>query len=278
MSYKIILDSCGEQSDEMLKTGLYSNVPLTLQVGETKIIDDETFDQKAFLDLVASTSECPKSACPAPATYMEYFEGEEERVYVVTLSEKLSGSYNSAVLAKNMYQETSTKKIHVFNSKAASPSQTIIALKIDELEKKGLSFEEIVDKCEKYTDYISTIFILEDLGFLEKNGRLTGLKKLAVSLLNIVPIMQATDEGSIGQKTQARGMKSALTKMIELIVEECKQKDPKRLIIAHCNCPERAKNVSERLSEQIPGVEIIVNNTQGVASLYAGNGGIIVAF
>lgn len=71
MSYKIILDSCGELTDEMQKSGNYINVPLTLQVGETKVIDDETFNQKDFLELVASTSECPKSSCPSPEEIYE---------------------------------------------------------------------------------------------------------------------------------------------------------------------------------------------------------------
>ena len=66
MSYKIILDSCGELTEAMKNSGNFENIPLTLKVGEKSIIDDETFDQAAFLDLVAASSDCPKSAFPSP--------------------------------------------------------------------------------------------------------------------------------------------------------------------------------------------------------------------
>ena len=196
MSYKIILDSCGELTDEMQKSGNYINVPLTLQVGETKVIDDETFNQKDFLELVASTSECPKSSCPSPEEYMNAYDCKCDRVYVVTLSDKLSGSYNSACLAKKLYSEVNPfAKIHVIDSKSASAGETLIGMKIAEYENMGFEFEKIVELAEEYRDSIYTLFVLEDLSFLERNGRLTGVKRLVANLLHIVPIMGSTPEG-----------------------------------------------------------------------------------
>ena len=131
MSYKIILDSCGELTDEMRDSNNYLNVSLTLQVGETKVIDDNTFNQKKFLELVASTSACPKSSCPSPEQYMKAFDCECDNIYAVTLSDKLSGSYNSACLAKKLYSETNPyAKIHVIDSKSASAGQTLIGMKM----------------------------------------------------------------------------------------------------------------------------------------------------
>ena len=190
MSYRIILDSCGELTNEMKKTGNFTNVPLTLQVGEINIIDDETFDQAKFLDLVASSTECPKSACPSPEQYMKSFDCECNNIYVVTLSAELSGSYNSACLAQKLYEETDPYvNMHVFNSKSASPGETLVAMKIAEYEDAGLEFEEVVKKVEEYIEALTTTFVLEDLTFLERNGRLTGLKRIAANLLHIVPIM-----------------------------------------------------------------------------------------
>ena len=278
MSYKIILDSCGELTDEMQKSGNYINVPLTLQVGETKVIDDETFHQKDFLELVASTSECPKSSCPSPEEYMNAYDCKCDRVYVVTLSDKLSGSYNSACLAKKLYSEVNPfAKIHVIDSKSASAGETLIGMKIAEYENMGFEFEKIVELAEEYRDSIYTLFVLEDLSFLERNGRLTGVKRLVANLRHIVPIMGSTPEGTIYQVDQTRGFKKAMSRLVDIIVGECEKKQPKDLVIAHCNCPERAEDLKEKILARYSHINININDTKGVASLYAGNKGIIVA-
>lgn len=278
MSYKIILDSCGELTDEMKNSGRFSNVALTIEVGHHKIIDDETFNQANFLKTIASTTACPKSACPSPEQYMKAFDCECERIYVVTLSDKLSGSHNSAVLAKKLYEEVNPyTKIAVFDSKSASAGETLGALRIDEMEQKSFSFNEIVDEVKKYFDTVSTHFVLEDLSFLERNGRLTGVKRLAANILHIVPIMGETD-GSIIQLDQARGINKAMGKLLARVVDGCKNKNTKNIIIAHCNAPERAIDLKDKIISYLPNLNININNTRGISSLYAGNKGIIVAY
>ena len=121
MSYKIVIDSCGELLDEWKKDPRFESVALTLSVGGENIIDDENFDQASFLKKVADCPECPKSACPSPERYMRAFDCDADHVYAVTLSAELSGSYNSAVLGKSLLQEENPgKQIYVFNSKSAS--------------------------------------------------------------------------------------------------------------------------------------------------------------
>ena len=146
MSYKVIVDSCGELTPDMKKAGNIFTASLTLNVGGHLVVDDETFDQADFLVRVARCSECPKSSCPSPEAYMKAFEGEEERVYVVTLSAELSGSYNSAVLGKNLFlEEHGQKDIYIFNSRSASVGETLITKKIMECEERGLGFQEVVN-------------------------------------------------------------------------------------------------------------------------------------
>lgn len=131
----------------------------------------------------------------------------------MTLSEKLSGSYNSAVLGKNLYLEDHPDaKVYVFNSCSASVGETLIGLKIQELEEKGLSFEEVVEQTEAYILSQDTWFVLENLDTLRKNGRLGTVKALVATALKIKPVMGSTDEGTIIQLDQARGMKRALVK------------------------------------------------------------------
>lgn len=278
MSYKIAIDSCGELLDEWKNDERIESIPLTLTVGGENIIDDATFDQKDFLKKVADCPECPKSACPSPERYMKAYECEAEHIYAVTLSAELSGSYNSAIPGKNLLlEEQPEKKVHVFNSKSASGGQSLIAMKIIECEEKGLSFEEVVSEVEKYIEEMSTFFVLENLETLRKNGRLGRVKALVASALKIKPVMGATPEGTICQLDQARGMNKAIVKMVDHIGEKGINIPEKTVAITHCNCPERAKMLEEAIREKLHPAKIVVMDTAGVSSMYANDGGVIVA-
>ena len=278
MSYKIAIDSCGELLNEWKDDERIESVPLTLMVGGESIIDDETFDQKDFLKKVAACLECPKSACPSPERYMKAYECEADHIYAVTLSSELSGSYNSAVLGKSLFLEDNPgKKIHVFNSKSASGGESLIAMKIVECEEKGLSFEEVIETVDKYIEEMSTFFVLENLETLRKNGRLSRVKALVASALKIKPVMGSTPEGSICQFDQARGMNKAIVKMVEHVGEKGINIHEKTVAITYCNCPERAKMLEEAIRERLNPAKIVVMDTAGVSSMYANDGGVIVA-
>ena len=278
MSYKIAIDSCGELLNEWKDDERIEAVPLTLMVGGESIIDDETFDQKDFLKKVAACPECPKSACPSPECYMKAYECEADHIYAVTLSSELSGSYNSAVLGKSLFLEDNPgKKIHVFNSRSASGGESLIAMKIVECEEKRLSFEKIIETVDKYIEEMSTFFVLENLETLRKNGRLSRVKALVASALKIKPVMGSTPEGSICQLDQARGMNKAIVKMVEHVGEKGINIHEKTVAITHCNCPERAKMLEEAIRERLNPAKIVVMDTAGVSSMYANDGGVIVA-
>ena len=237
MSYKIIIDSCGEFLDEWKDDERFESVPLTLNVGGETVIDDDTFDQAEFLKKVAACPECPKSACPSPERYMKAYECEADHIYAVTLSSELSGSYNSAVLGKDLF----------------------------------------VERVEKYIAEQNTFFVLDDLDTLRKNGRLSRVKSLVASALKIKPVMGSTDEGTICQLDQARGINKALIKMVQHVVEKTENSESKVLAISHCNCKDRAMLLKEALQEKLTTKKIIVLDTAGVSSMYANNGGVIVA-
>lgn len=277
MSYKVIVDSCGELTDDMKKSGNFETASLSIEVGGYHITDDETFDQLDFLRRVKECQECPKSSCPSPEQYMEKYRGSAEHVYAVTLSSELSGSYNSAQLGKNLYtEEYGDKDIYVFNSRSASVGETLIALKIAECEEKGMEFEKVVETVEDYISQQHTYFVLETLDTLRKNGRLTGIKAVVATALNIKPVMGSTPEGTICQLGQARGMKKALAKMVEEIVGSLVNPAEKILAISHCNCRERAETVKEMLLKKARFKDVILLDTAGISSMYASDGGIIV--
>ena len=278
MSFHIVCDSCTDLTEEDLKKGCYTLVPLTLLVDGEEIIDDETFDQAEFLAKVAASKESVKSACPAPESYMEAYSKADD-IYVVTLSAELSGSYNSAVLGKNLYEEENgTKNIHVVNSRGAATTQVLIARKLNEYASQGMPFEEVVDKIEEYTTSLRTYFVLETLEVLRKNGRLSRLSATIAGALNIKPVMIGTRDGVIQKAAQARGMKKALAKMVEHMGSEGRDLTRRQFVISHCNCYERAVYVKELIKKHLHAEDVDIVDTKGVSSLYACDGGIIVSY
>lgn len=277
MDYKIIIDSCGELTEEMKKDGHFATASLSMQVDECTIVDDETFDQADFLRRITASPNCPKSSCPSPEAYMSAFDCGAPRAYAVTLSAELSGSYNSAELGRKLFlEEHPDNKVHIFNSRSASIGETLIGLKIQECENAGMEFEEIVKTVEKYIAGQSTWFVLENLDTLRKNGRLSKVKAFVATALKIKPVMGATPEGTIVQLDQARGMNKALVKMVDFIVEKVENSEEKILAISHCNCPDRAKMIKDALLSRLSLKDIFIVDTAGISSMYANDGGIII--
>lgn len=277
MSYKVIVDSCGEFTPEMNADERFQHVSLGIQIEDTHLTDDENLDQKELLKRIAESAQCAKSSCPSPEKYMESYHCEAERIYVVTLSSELSGSYNSAVLGKNLYEEEyGEKDIYVFNSRSASVGETLIACKIQECEEAGMDFETVIQNVEQYIETQHTYFVLENLDTLRKNGRLTGIKSLVAGALNIKPVMGSTPEGTICQLDKARGMKKALVKMADCVAADVTNAGEKILAIAHCNCEERALEVQRMLKERFAVKSSFIVNTSGISTVYANDGGIIV--
>lgn len=277
MTYKIIGDSCLDLTEELKKDPHFQMIPLTLEVGDVHVRDDETFDQKAFLELVRNSEECPKTACPSPELFKEAYECEAENVFVVTLSKHLSGSYNSAMVGKELYEEQhgTDKNIVIIDSLSASSGELNVALTIRDLCEQGLSFAEVVSRAESYRDSMQTFFVLETLDFLRKNGRLKGLQAFIATALNIKPVMGA-DGGTIIKLDQARGINRALSRMAELAVASVEDTASRRLVIAHCNNEKRAEQVRDLLCQKASFREVVITNTAGVATVYAGDGGIVV--
>ncbi len=277
MSYKIVIDSCGELTEELKNDRHFESVPLEIFVDDYHIVDDETFDQAEFLKQVAASPNCPKSTCPSPERYMEAFDCDAKHVYGVTLSSQLSGSYNSAELGKKLYlEEKGDKKIYIFDSKSASVGETLVGMKIQEYEEAGLAFEEVIEKVEAFIVEKNTSFVLETLETLRKNGRLSNIKAFVANTLNIKPVMAGSSEGTIYQIGQARGITKAVDKMIKDMVSKTVNSKEKILAIAHCNCPERAKAVVDKIRKMAEFKKIIVVETAGISSMYASDGGIIM--
>lgn len=277
MSYRIVVDSCGEFTEEMERDSHFVHAALRLQLDGEEVVDDKTFDRLAFLKKMKASPNCPKSSCPSPEVYREAFDCGAEHLYAVTLSAELSGSYNSAQLGKNLYLEEHPEgKVHVFNSCSASAGETRIAQRIQECEEAGMDFEQVVETVENFILGMHTYFVLETLDNLRKNGRLSAVKAFVASALNIKPVMGATDQGVIIQLGQARGIQKALRQMVETMVAEVKNPEEKVMGIVHCNNRERAEYVKEEVKKVLKVKDIFILETGGISTLYAAQGGIIM--
>lgn len=277
MAIKIVADSSCDLTDEMKKEMNVDIAPLILQLEDTSYVDDEKLDVKQYIKAMAECATSPKTACPSPNDYMKKYEGPES-VFVVTLSNFLSGSYNSAVLAKDMFlDEVENKFIHVFDSLSASAGEVVVALKINELAKLNLSEAEIVEKVSKFIKEMKTFFLLESLEHLAKAGRLNPIVAKVASMLSIKPIM-CGDEGNIKLFEKVRGYKKAFNRLIEVIGEEGKNFEERVLGIAHCNCLDRALEFKEEVLKRYNFKDIVIVETKGLSSTYADDGGIVIAF
>ena len=283
MKYKIIGDSCLDLTEEMKRDSRFQMIPLTLQLGSLHVLDDASFDQKAFLEKVKASPECPQTACPSPEAFKEAYESADaDAVFVITISRHLSGSYNSAVLAKRLYEDEQEEKgrkgkqIAVIDSLSASSGQLNIALYIQALCGEEIPFEEVISLAEAYMDRMHTYFVLESLDTLRKNGRLTGLQAFFATALNIKPVKGAAS-GTIIKLDQARGIMKGLQRMCDIAVKEAGDTLGKRAVICHVNNKKRAEYVREQLEKRANFKEILITSAAGVATVYANDGGIVLA-
>lgn len=279
MSFKIIVDSCCDLTAAQFRDGPFTRVPLTISVGGENIVDDDTFDQTHLLLLAREDPNPPKTACPSPAQYLSAFrEADADDLYVVTLSALLSGSHNSAAQARAIWlEEHPRSNVHVFNSCSAAAGEVMVALKLLEVAGAGRDFHTVVNEVSKYISSMTTYFVLEDLDHLRKNGRLTGAVALATKALRVKLLCGATPEGEIKRVSQALSVKQCLSRMVALMAADPAHMG-KPLSIVHCNNRSRAFYVRDLARESCYFRDILVTNARGVTTVYANDGGVVVAF
>lgn len=276
MKYKIVADSSLDLNDELVKKIDIQQVPFKLYVNNEELVDDDQLNVIEFIEKMKKSAKLPRTACPSPNDFQKIFEGEES-IFGITISSKLSGTYNSAMLAKDLLLEETKKKIHIFDSKSASIGQTLIGLKIKALADKGLDFEQIVEDVEEYIRNMKTFFISESLDNLIKNGRIPSWKGKLAMALKIRPIM-TTSDGDIVLQERVRGSNKAFERLANLVKELAQDSSEQILAISHVNNLERAKSFKARVQELCNFKEIIIVPTHGLTSLYCDDQGIIIAF
>lgn len=278
----ILADSCCDLSPELLKKTQAKIAPLTITIDDTHYVDDGTVDIPPYLAAMKASKNPVRSACPSPDLYAEDIRATEGDCFIVTLSAKLSGSHNAASLGVQLAQEDMPeKKVHVFDSESASAGETYIALMIHDLIAAGKSFEQIVALVEEKIRSMHTLFVLDSLDNLVKNGRISRTVALLANVLSIRLLMSDDGHGAIKNISKARGIKGALGQMVETCRKHTEglAAASQRLVISYCNCPERARQVRDMIREKCPAIgEIILTPTSALSSMYANDGGIVIAY
>ena len=279
MGFKIVVDSCCDLTGQMMKDPHFVKVPLTIRSNGSSFIDNETFDQADLLWAMKQSDDAPATACPSPQSYLDAYQGpEDEDVYVVTLSALLSGSHNSAEQAKLLREEDHpNKNVYVFNSCSASSGEVLVALKVRELAESGAPFKHVVREVEQFIYQMQTMFVLETLENLRKNGRLTRLQSVITGALKIKLLMAATPEGEICKLGQMLSMKQALSKMVDHMANDPAHAG-RTLAICHCNCLDRAFQVKAMAEQRCKFAHILILEAGGITSVYANDGGIVTAY
>lgn len=279
MGFKIVVDSCCDLTGQMLKDPHFVKVPLTIRSNGSSFIDNETFDQADLLWAMKQSDDAPATACPSPQSYLDAYQGPgDEDVYVVTLSALLSGSHNSAEQAKLLMEEDHpNKNVYVFNSCSASSGEVLVALKVRELAESGAPFKHVVREVEQFIYQMQTMFVLETLENLRKNGRLTRLQSVITGALKIKLLMAATPEGEICKLGQMLSMKQALSKMVDHMANDPAHAG-RTLAICHCNCLDRAFQVKAMAEQRCKFAHILILEAGGITSVYANDGGIVAAY
>ena len=281
MGIRIIADSCCDLP------GFYENdwgvslIPLKITVDGATCIDDGSIDTTRLIREMKAASSSPSTACPSPSDYADAMSGEDD-VFVVTLSAQLSGSYQSARAGAEM--KRGSGRVHVLDSQSASAGEVLLVYNLLRLIKEGLGFSEIAVRIEKIAADMRTFFVLQSLDNLIKAGRIGRLVGQLASILHMRPIMGDDGAGNIMLLEKARGTKNAMRRMCELIIETAEKAlaaSPARdtLVIAHCNCPERAQELREQVlcgSRIIRSVLVVP--TGGLSTVYANDGGIVVGY
>jgi DegV family protein with EDD domain len=277
INHKIVVDSCCDVTPEMKKEHGIVTIPLSLTLGDTSIVDDDTLDLPAFMVNMKNCTGRIGSAAPAPTLYQEAFS-EAETSYAVTLSSRLSSSYENAVMGRDLCLQESDRNIHVFDSKSASAGEVLIALKISEMVEAGCERTAIITEVEAFIKRMKTYFVLESLDNLMKNGRMGKVTGKLLSVLSIKPIMGSDGDGNIALYSHGRGQKQIIERLTDAIDKSGKIISEESLVVAHCNNPTFAQTFVDAVKSKFSFKQIIIVPTKGLSSVYANDQGIVLAF
>lgn len=280
MSWMIVTDSTSDLTKGMQTTEgvLFATVPMRVIVGDKQFVDDANLNVAEMMDAMAASKEGASSACPSPEAWAEEFRKADFSI-AVTITGALSGSYNSALVGRDIVlEEFPEKKIHVIDSQSTGGTLELIARKANELIASGLSFDDLVTEIDIFNTNSKLLFTLSSFDNLIKNGRMNRLVGFVAGALKIRAVGWAKD----GRLEMLHKVRGGAEKTFTVLVEEmAKLKDPltyENIVVSHCFNKEGAEMIKKLIEKYYPGFPVEIRETGGLNSFYAERSGLLVAF
>ena len=271
---KIVADSSCDLF--RLKHTEFETAPMKIITAEREFIDDTSLDVDGMANYLYQFKGKSKSSCPNTTDWLEAF-GDADEIYCVTITSGLSGSYNSACAAKQIYEsENEGKRVHVFDTLSAGPEITLIIEKIEECIDKDMSFEDICDCVTAYMKKTGLVFMLKSLKTFANNGRVSPIVAKLVGIAGICIVGKASDEGTLEPMHKPRGERRALETLVGCLEKEGFKTG--KISIGHCQNESAAEQLKELILAKFKTVQIEIHKFRGLCSFYAEKGGVLVGF
>lgn len=272
MKRKIVADSSCDMWE--LNGVDFAVAPMTISTDNKHYVDNQELDVHLMSEDLAKYKGVSHTACPSVGSWLDCYEGYDE-VFVVTLTGAMSGTYNSAMTAKGIYEEENENvKVHVFDSLSTGPEMRLLIEKLKEMIEEDLTFEEIVEKGQDYLKHTRLFFALKSLHNFAMNGRVNKAVASAIGVLNISIFATASEEGTIQQISKCRGEKKVVKSMIEHL--ENAGYHGGKVRISHADNLKLAHSVRDKILELYPHADIIVYPMGCLCTYYAEIGGLLV--
>lgn len=272
MKRKIVADSSCDMWE--LNGVDFAVAPMTISTDNKHYVDNQELDVHLMSEELAKYKGVSHTACPSVGSWLDCYEGFDE-VFVITLTGAMSGTYNSAMTAKGIYEEENENvKVHVFDSLSTGPEMRLLIEKLKEMIDEDLPFEEIVEKGQDYLNHTRLFFALKSLHNFAMNGRVSKAVASAIGVLNISIFATASEEGTIQQISKCRGEKKVVKSVIEHL--ENAGYHGGKVRISHADNLKLAHNVRDKILELYPNADIIVYPMGGLCTYYAEKGGLLV--
>lgn len=278
MNHQIIVDSCVDFNDKLLgKMDEILRIPFKIIIDGEELIDKD-LETSSLLTKMKASVEKISTACPSPYDFYEAFKKCSDN-FVVTISSKVSGSYQSAMMAKKMLEEEGlTNRVHVIDSKTASAGQSLIVLKLKSLLGKNFDSEQIVQKTNEYIANLKTLFLPVSIDNLEKNGRISSFKAMVSKVLHVIPILGANEDGEIVLKGRAMSEKQAIEKLLASIEMSASDRENSILAITYVDIRDKAEKMRKIIQNRLHFKEVYLFKAGGLSTVYADQGGLVFAY
>ena len=259
-----------------LKTVPFASAPLKVITAEKEFVDTAALDVNAMLDYFSGYKGKSKTSCPNPADWIEGF-GDAREVFCVAITSGLSGSYNAACIARQMYEaDYEGARVFVIDSLSAGPELTLIVDKLEELIGQDLPFEEICSRITEYQKKTGLLFMLESLNNFAANGRVSPAVAKLAGYLGIRIVGKASDQGTLEPTDKCRGEAKALSTLVNNLKKNGLSAG--KVQLAHCRNKAAAEKLKAMIQAELPQVTVNIGENRGLCSYYAETGGLLVGY